>query len=342
MEGAFYQFDNKYVTTARPDAYNPKLKWEETTTYNVGLDFGLWNSRLTGSLDVYQRDTKDLINVVQIPAGTNFRNKVISNIGNMTNKGAEFSINAKAISKKDMTWEIGYNVTYNRNKITKLTNGSEEGYYVATGGTFQGTTQAHSVGFPASSFYVYEQVYDKNNKPIEGLFVDRSGDGIINEADKYFYHNPNADFTMGLTSKLTYHHFDLGFSLRGSIGNYNYNAVEAGRLNVGTSGLWSPLGYYSNVTRTAMETKFSGKSTIQFMSDHYIQNASFVRCDNITLGYSFDKLLNIVSGGRIYATVQNPFVITKYKGLDPEVFGGIDGNLYPRPIISVIGVSLNF
>ncbi|HNX57103.1 MAG TPA: TonB-dependent receptor [Prolixibacteraceae bacterium] len=342
MEGAFYQFDNKYVTTARPDAYNPKLKWEETTTYNVGLDFGLWNSRLTGSLDVYQRDTKDLINVVQIPAGTNFRNKVISNIGNMTNKGAEFSINAKAISNKDMTWEIGYNVTYNRNKITKLTNGSEEGYYVATGGTFQGTTQAHSVGFPASSFYVYEQVYDKNNKPIEGLFVDRSGDGIINEADKYFYHNPNADFTMGLTSKLTYHHFDLGFSLRGSIGNYNYNAVEAGRLNVGTSGLWSPLGYYSNVTRTAMETKFSGKSTIQFMSDHYIQNASFVRCDNITLGYSFDKLLNIISGGRIYATVQNPFVITKYKGLDPEVFGGIDGNLYPRPIISVIGVSLNF
>lgn len=342
MEGAFYQFGDQYVTTYRPDAYNPKLKWEETTTYNVGLDFGFLQSRITGSVDVYQRDTKDLINVVQIPAGTNFRNKVISNIGNMTNKGAEFTVNGKAIATNDVTWEIGYNLTYNQNKITKLTNGSEKGYYVATGGLFQGSAQAHSVGFPSSSYYVYEQVYNADNKPIEGLFVDRSGDGIINEADKYFYHNPNADFTMGLNSKLIVRHFDLGVSFRASIGNYNYNSVEAQRLNVGSAYVWSPLGYFSNMTKTAMETNFSGKSTIQYMSDYFVQNASFVRCDNITLGYSFDKILNVFSGGRIYATIQNPFVVTKYKGLDPEVFGGIDSNLYPRPTISIIGVSLNF
>ena len=341
-EGAFYQFGNDYVITYRPDAYNPKLKWEETTTKNIGLDFGFLKSRITGSVDVYQRDTKDLINVVQIPAGTNFRNKVISNIGNMTNKGVEFTINGKAISTNDVTWEIGYNVTYNQNKITKLTNGSEKGYYVATGGLFQGSAQAHTVGFPSSSYYVYEQVYNTNKKPIEGLFVDRSGDGIINEADKYFYHNPNADFLMGLSSKLIVKRFDLGVSLRASIGNYNYNSVEAQRLNVGSAYVWSPLGYFSNMTRSAMETNFSGKSTIQYMSDYFVQNASFVRCDNITLGYSFDKVLNVISGGRIYATIQNPFVITKYKGLDPEVYGGIDSNLYPRPTISIIGVSLNF
>ena len=189
---------------------------------------------------------------------------------------------------------------------------------------------------------MYEQVYNANKKPIEGLFVDRSGDGIINEADKYFYHNPNADFLMGLSSKLIVKRFDLGVSLRASIGNYNYNSVEAQRLNVGSAYVWSPLGYFSNMTRSAMETNFSGKSTIQYMSDYFVQNASFVRCDNITLGYSFDKVLNVISGGRIYATIQNPFVITKYKGLDPEVYGGIDSNLYPRPTISIIGVSLNF
>jgi len=342
QDGAYYQFGSTYVNTSRPDAYNSNLKWEETTTYNVGLDFGFLNSRITGSVDLYQRDTKNLINVVQIPAGTNFRNKVISNVGNLTNKGAEFTINGKIISTKAVTWEVGYNVTYNNNKITKLTNGVVPGYYVATGGLFQGYAQAHAVGYPSNSYYVYQQVYNQNHKPIEGLFVDRNGDGIINESDKYFYHNPNADYTMGLSSKLIIHKFDLGFSLRASLGNYNYNSVEAERLNVGSSGLWSNLGFFSNATTTAMTTNFSGRSTTQYLSDYFVQNASFVRCDNITLGYSFDKLFKFISGGRIYATVQNPFIITKYKGMDPEVFGGLDSNLYPRPTITVLGVSLNF
>lgn len=341
QDGAFYQFGNQYVNTYRPDAYNPKLKWEETTTYNGGIDFGFFKSRINGSFDIYQRDTKDLINVVQIPAGTNFRNKVISNIGNMTNKGFEFTLNARPVVKKDLSWEIGYNLTYNRNKITKLTLGSQEGYYVPTGGLFQGSAQAHAVGFPANSFYVYEQVYNQDKKPIEGLFVDRNGDGIINENDKYFYHNPNADYLMGFSSKLIIKKFDFGFNLRSSIGNYVYNAVDAERANVGSSGVWSSLGFFNNKPQSAFETNFSGRSTLQYLSDYFVQNASFLRCDNITIGYSFSKMFDVISGGRIYLAVQNPFIITKYKGLDPEVFGGIDSNLYPRPFVTMLGLNIN-
>ena len=339
--GAFYPFGTTYYNTSRPDAYNAKLKWEQTTTWNAGLDFGFFKSRITGSVDYYYRNTVDLINVVTAPASTNFRNKVASNIGTLRNNGIEFTINAKAITKKDFSWEIGYNVTYNNNNITKLTSGSTEGYYVPLGGLFQGFAQAHAVGFPSSSYYVYEQIYDANHKPIEGLYADRNGDHIVNEKDKYFFHNPNADVTMGLTSKLIYKNFDFGVSLRSSIGNYVYNAVDAGGLNVGAGGVYSSLGFYSNKLKSAFDTNFSGGSNT-YLSDYYVQNASFIKVDNITLGYSFKSNCKIGSGGRIYATVQNPFIITKYKGLDPEISGGIDNNIYPRPIVTMVGLSYNF
>lgn len=342
-DGAQYPFGNQYYNTARPDAYNKNLKWEQTTTYNAGWDISLLNNRFSASLDYYYRVTNDLINVTPVPAGTNFRNKVIQNVGSLNNQGVELMLNAKVISTPDVTWEWNYNVTYNRNHITKLTTGDQPGYYVPTGGIFQGSVQAHSVGYPAGSFFVYQQVYDNVGKPIEGLYVDRNGDSKITEDDKYFFHNGSPDLTMGLASKLIYKKFDFGVSARANIGNYVYNAVAAERMNIGRNGIWSPLAFFENKVMSAFDTNFTGGSGITFMSDYYVQNASFVRIDNITAGYSFDKILGgVISGGRISATVQNPFVITKYKGLDPEIFGGIDGNIYPKPVVTVIGLTLNF
>jgi len=344
QSGAYYPIGGEYLTTYRPDAYNSSLKWEETTTWNAGLDMGIMNNRITGSLDYYFRETKDLLNIVDVPAGTNFSNRVISNIGSLQNQGVEFAVNAKAISNKDCTWDINYNITYNNNKITKLTTGSSENYIVALGGIGSGTgnnVQAHSVGYPAKSYYVYEQVYDNAGKAIEGLFVDRNGDGVINDDDRYFYHNPAADIMMGISSKIVYKNFDLGISLRASFGNYVYNDVDAARANVGTSGVWSTSKFFSNRPVSALNTNFVGKTNYYF-SDYYVQNASFLRCDNITMGYSFKNLFKVISSGRIYATVQNPFVITNYEGLDPEISEGIDNNIYPRPMVSMIGISLNF
>ena len=340
-DGAFYPFGDEYYPTARPDAYNPDLKWEQTTTYNVGYDISILNNRFSASLDYYYRITKDLINMTSIPAGTNFRNKVLQNIGSLKNQGIEFMFNGKIISTPDLTWDLNYNLTYNRNHISKLTSGSQEGYYVPTGGIFQGSIQAHAVGFPANSFYVYQQVYNNEGKPIEGLYVDRNGDHIINENDRYFYHKAAPDYTMGLSTKVIYKQFDFGISARANIGNYVYNSVAAERMNVGPNGVWSPLGFFENKVMSAFETNFTGGSGITFMSDYYVQKASFLRVDNITVGYSFDNL-GFISGGRISATVQNPFVITDYKGLDPEIFNGIDGSIYPKPVLTVIGLTLNF
>ena len=343
---AYYPENGEYVSTSRPNAYNPFLKWEETTTYNAGIDYGLMNSRITGSIDYYYRVTNDLLNVVDVPAGTNFSNRVVSNIGSLQNAGLEFSINGKAISTRDLVWDLGYNISFNKNEITKLTSGTGEGYYVATGGISAGTgnnIQAHSVGHPASSFYVYEQIYDDNGKPIEGSYVDRDNNEIINDNDRYFYHNPAADITMGFSSKLIYKNFDFGFNLRASIGNYVYNDVESRNGNVGATGIWSTSGFFSNRPKSTLEANFVNiAGSNYYLSDYYVRDASFVRVDNITLGYSFKNLFKVISSGRIYGTVQNPLVLTKYTGLDPEVFGGIDRDLYPRPVVTMLGLSLNF
>ncbi len=350
QDGAYYLIGDEFYTLYRPDAYNKDLKWEETTTWNGGVDFGFLNGRITGAVDYYFRKTKDLINVVDVPAGTNFKNRVISNIGSLENQGVEISLNTKPVITKDFMWDLGLNVTWNDNKITKLTTGSGDDYYVATGGISIGTggnIQAHKVGHAASSFLVYQQVYDDNGNPLEGVFVDRNGDGIINSDDMYIYKKPTADVLVGLSSKFIYKQFDLSFTLRGSFGNYVYNEVLAGNSNVGTSGMWSTSGFFSNRPTEAVKLGFSGVENSYF-SDYFVQNASFVRCDNITFGYSFDGLGFLRQGGRAYATVQNPFVITKYNGLDPEVGNstdkklGVDHNVYPRPVVALVGVSLNF
>lgn len=271
--------------------------------------------------------------------GANFSNKVIQNIGSLYNRGLEVTLNGKLITTKDFSWDLNYNVTYNQNKITKITTSpSASDKRVYSGSIFQGPVQAHAEGYPAYSYFVYQQVYNAQGKPIEGLYVDRNGDGVIDENDKYYYHSATPDITMGLASKVVYKNFDLGISFHANLGNYMYNAVASTHSD--TKNIYQK-GYLSNIMTSAFETNFTGGAD-NYMSDYYVQNASFVRCDNITFGYSFKKLFHVISSGRISATVQNPFVITKYKGLDPEVYGGIDGNIYPRPIMTVVGLTLNF
>lgn len=341
QDGAYYQFgDDKKVPISRPNGYNPDLKWEETTTWNAGIDFGFLNNRITASLDYYYRDTKDLINIIDVPAGTNFKNRIISNIGSMKNQGVEFAVNAKAITKKDWRWDVGVNFTWSENEITRLTAQDSDATFVPTGGIDGGIgtmIQAQSIGNPINSFYVYQQVYDANGKPIEGIYVDRNGDGQVDEQDKYYYKKPAADVTMGFTSKLIYKSWDFSFSLRASFNNYVYNNMASNNAAL-DEGSINNKGYLSNRPLSAFDTNFRN---INSLSDYYVQNASFLRCDNITLGYSFANLFKCLSG-RVYGTVQNPFVITKYDGLDPEVKDGIDKNVYPRPLVGIIGVSLNF
>lgn len=343
-DGAYYPILGE-GTTYRPNAYNPDLKWEKTTTYNVGLDFGFLNNRINGAVDYYYHKTTDLLNSVFVSAGTNFKNKVLSNVGSLENSGIEFSINSKPVVTTDWTWDLGFNITYNKNEITKLTTGDSENYYVAAGDNIGGgrdmKAMAHAVGHPASSFYVYQQVYDENGKPIENEFVDRNGDGTINGDDRYFYKKPTADVLMGLTSRLSYKSWDFSFSLRASLNNYVYNSVEAGGSDCNPTSVYS-FGALNNRPLMGVANNIQNLKDNTLLSDYFVQNASFMKCDNITLGYSFKKLFGAPIGGRVYAAVQNVFTITKYKGLDPEVEKGLDNNIYPRPLTTLIGLSLNF
>lgn len=340
LNNAAYQFGNEFVQTLRPDGFDDKIKWEETITNNIGLDYGLYNNRITGSLDLYLRTTKDLLNVVPVAAGSNFTNELLTNVGDMENRGVEFAINGKIISKKDLMWEVGYNITYNKNTITRLTMAKDPSYLgVETGGISGGVgsnIQIHSVDYPKASFFVYEQVYNEDGKPIEGLYVDRNNDGQISADDRYRYKTPDADVFMGISSKLQYKNFDASIGARINLGNYLYNNVDS-RMSVYNEVYWSS-GYLRNVTRDIYNTGFNRP---QYFSDYYIQNGSFFRIDNISLGYNFNALPNGTTL-RVFGTAQNVLVVTPYKGLDPEVSGGIDNDIYPRPLTLLLGVSVQF
>ena len=341
--GAYYLFGNDLVSLMRPDAYNDKLKWEETKTYNVGADVSFLNNKITASVDAYYRLTDDLLNTVTVSAGSNFKNKVLSNVGSMENKGVELSLNYRPITTNDFSWDIGFNATYNENKITKLINGNDPDYFVSVGGISYGTgnfVQAHKVGYPASSFFVFQQVYDKEGNPIENQYVDRNADGIINIDDRYIYKKPSADVLLGLNMKATWKGWDLGFSMRASLNNYLYNDVLATNANVSNAGMWASSGFFSNRPIDAVKLGFEGKG--DFMaSDYFVQNASFLKMDNLTLGYSFSDLFDALNG-RVYVAAQNVFTITNYTGIDPEVNSGIDRQVYPRPFVGLLGLSLTF
>ena len=327
----------------RPDAYNQDLKWETTTTWNAGLDFSFFNNRISGSVDYYYRKTTDLINDASVSAGSNFRNMVRSNIGSLKNNGVEVSLTVRPIQTTDWQWEVTTNFTYNKNEITELTG---ESSIVMTGGISSGTgnqCQAHSVGHPARSFYVYQQVYDENGLPLEGVYVDRNADGVINNSDRYFYKSPAAPYIAGLSSRLQYKNWDFGFGLRANFDNYVFWDKEAGYSNV-SKRYDSSFNYLQNVIPGAVQRNWSTYD--HALSDYFVHNASFLKCDNITLGYSFDGLFNGGNynglSGRIYASATNVFTITKYKGIDPEVESGIDNNMYPRPFTVQVGLNLNF
>ena len=333
---------NAYIPTLYPGAYDPNIKWEETTTWNAGLDMGFLNNRITASLDWYLRESRDLLSRVTVPAGGATSNEMDRNIGTLRNIGLEFAISARPIVTRDFTWTVDYNVAWNKNEITKLNNSSDPNAVINVGGIAGGTgntVQAHKVGFPAYSFYLFEQVYDENGLPIEGEYVDQDKNGQITDADRVIRYQKDPKVTMSLSNTFSYKNWDLGFTLRANIGNYVYNNVLAQRNVLNRT-------YSNNTTSNLVDTDFyfTGESTIGnlYQSDYYLRNASFLRCDNITLGYTWENLFKNTLRLRLFGAVQNPFVITKYNGLDPEVFGGIDNDVYPRPTTYSLGLVATF
>jgi len=333
-------------TLYRTSSVNKDLKWETTTTYNAGLDLGFMDQRLTASIDYYYRNTKDLLNWAHLPALYGFMDEGYLNIGKMKNYGVEASISWKAVQTKDWFWSIDYNVTWNKNEITDLSGVSEGGKPVPTGDKIDISNKvlAHQVGYAANSFWVFQQAYDADGKPMENVVVDRDGDGQITSADKYLYKHIMAPVTMGLASRLEYKNWDLGFSLRASFGNYVYNSFQQGMRLTAPNALFYQDSYLAN--RITGTLGWNSDSDASKLTDYFVQNASFLKCDNITLGYSFDKLLKTADwdglAGRVYATCSNVFTITKYDGIDPEVSSGIDSGMYPRPISFIVGLNLNF
>lgn len=313
--------------------YNPDLTWETTTSWNAGLDFGFLNNRITGSIEYYKSKTTDLLAYVAVPAGSSTTNMLNRNIGSLENYGVEFNIAAKPIVTNDFTWTLSYNVGWNHNEITELTTGASQ---LKTGGISGGngnTVQIHAEGHPASSFYLFQQVYDESGAPLEGVYVDQNGDGQIDDSDKIINKSPDPKVTMTFGSQFRYKKWDLGFNIRASIGNYVYNNV------LSTKAVYNDLFTYG--LNNVVENDYYFEQP-RYMSDYYLRNASFVRCDNITLGYTWDNLLNDKLRLRLFGAVQNPFVITKYKGVDPEVFGGIDNSVYPRATTYSLGLVATF
>lgn len=288
------------TTLLKPNGYSPDLKWEQTATSNFAIDYGFLNNRINGSIEYYQKHTKDLLNTVSAPAGTNFTNQITANVGEMKNEGVEFNINAMAIQSKDFTWNVGYNITWNDSKITKLTATYNPEYQ----GIDAGTNQKHQINEQPNTFYLFQQVYDKDGKAIQNAFVDRDGNGKITEADRYLTgKSPMAKVFMGLSSEFTYRNWDLGFNLRANLGNYVFNSLASGNS---TTYNYSGKGFLVNYYEAIYKTGFTQiNSTEQGASDYFLENASFLKMDNITLGYSFKKLFTNRLSGRISASVQN-------------------------------------
>ncbi|WP_090772417.1 SusC/RagA family TonB-linked outer membrane protein [Pedobacter soli] len=339
---AQYQFGNSFYQMYRPSAYIANIKWEETATANIGLDFGLFDNRITGSLDVYQKKTSDLLNRIPQPAGTNFAATAVVNVGDMKNEGVELTLNFNPVKAKDFDWNFSFNATYNKNTITNLTVVPNDPNYAGfpsgtvAGGVGGQNAFINAVGGPKNTFNLFEQVYDQAGNPIEGVYVDQNGDGIISPGD--FKKGKQADpkVFLGFSNNLSYKKWNLSFTLRANLGNYVYNNnfSQSGNLTqiLGTAVILNGSPNY-------LTTNFKGQ---QLLSDYYVQNASFLRMDNLNLGYSFGQLFKSKANLQLTGSVQNVFVVTKYKGLDPEVASGVDNNIYPRPRVFSLGLNLNY
>lgn len=340
---AQYQFGNAFVSYLRPEGYDASLQWESTTTSNIGLDFGFLNNRVSGSIDVYKKKTSDLLAEVTVAPGANFVNKIVTNVGNTENKGVELTVNTVPVRTQDLTWEFGFNYTYNEGKITNLLkypDATFKGFDVSgIGGGTGNTIGKFAVGYAPYVYNVYKQVYDKDGTPIEGLYEDINRDGIVNNEDRYLYKKPAADVLMGFNTQVNYKKFNFGFAGHAAFGNYLYNNYFSNAGVIRT--IKNPINFIGNASANYLETGFENN---QYLSDYYIENASFFRLDNINLGYNIGRIINNKASLRIAASVQNVFVITKYKGLDPENASdaGVDGNIYPRPRIFSLGFNFDF
>ncbi len=343
--GSYYFSQNNGNATAPIVAlgYSADLKWETTTTKNVGVDLGFFGDRLTASVDLYRRDTRDILNYIPVPGLSNLTNYLNTNIGSMTNKGVEVDLNGIIIDKAKVSWTAGLNMAYNKNTVTKLTASDEEAAGIETGGISGGTgnnAQLIQVGYPMRSFYLYQQVYDTDGNPINGVYVDRDNDGQITDKDKYLGHHADADYTFGFHTNLVLGNWTMALSGHASIGNWVYNNVASDTEML--ADLWTN-SFVSNRVSSAAKSMFS---QAQYLSDYYVQDGSFLKFDNFTVGYTFPRLFRLNADKNaslnVFGTVQNIYTITRYTGIDPEIYGGIDNNVYPRPRTFVLGVKFNF
>ena len=326
-----------------PLGYNSSLKWETTTTYNAGMDFGFLDGRITASVDAYYRKTTDLLNGIFLAGGTNFTNYYVFNVGSLENRGVELNLNINPVRTTDFRWDVNINGTYNKNKILSL-GPQQPGFAgLETNGIAGGTGTnigIFAVGQPSSSFYVSKQVYDTNGKPLDGVYTDVNGDGKVDSNDRYYYKQSAPPVILGFSSNMTYKKLNLAFTLRSNIGNYVYNNIQAGQGNL--YGLTGSTSFLGNVTTDALFTQLpNANATNHYSSDYYIQNASFLRMQNATLGYNVGKIFGDRGNLNLSFAVQNIFVITKYTGLDPEISNGVDNNTYPRPRTYTFGLNLN-
>lgn len=339
VTGAEALINGQYITTYRPEAYVENLKWETTTSWNFGLDFGFLNGRIGGAIDFYTRKTKDLLASVPTAAGTNFSKTILTNVGNVDSKGIEVSLNATPIQTKDWEWNLSYNFTWQDMKVKNLSltkGGSQTNVKVGPSiDAYQ--FQVLSEGYEPYMFYVYHQLYDsKTGKPIEGAYADLNNDGEINESDLYRYHSPAPKYIMGLSTSLRYKQLTLGMSFRANIDNYVYNGMGM------STGAFETVSY-NNSQLNNLNTSFlkTGFKTRQYLSDYYVENASFLKLDNLSLSYNVGKI-NKWASLTVSAMVQNVFTITGYSGTDPEVPNGMDNSFYPRPRTYSVSLGLQF
>lgn len=338
QDGAYYWFNGQWIPTYRPQAYNSNLKWETTKSWNFGVDFGFLNNRISGSVDFYTRKTEDLLATVPVPAGINFDKAMLMNVGNVSSKGVEIALNANIIDTRDWQWTATFNATWLENKITNLnlvpgTDDSDTfiGYMEST------PIQVYKSGYTPRTYKLYKQVYDQETgRPIEGLYADLNGDGIINEDDKYYGHSPSPDWIFGLSTSLRWKKWTLSTALRAQVGNYVYNG-SAANMGAWECTTWS-AGGLNNLSASFLDTNFRYR---QYPTDHYLENASFLKMDNLQLSYNFGRIYKSLDL-HVSAMVQNVFTITKYSGIDPENAWGIDNSSYPRPRTYSLTVGLNF
>lgn len=336
--GATYPFGDTFYQLAKPEGYNETLQWEETTSYNIGFDYGFFNNKLTGSLDFYKKITTNLNAIVNEGALQNFRTEGPANIGELESKGIEFGINYVVINNDNSNLNFNFNVAYNEKNINSL----DDNEYDRGGVGLDLNTQILKEGLWPNTFWLYQQIYDASGNPIEGAYVDRNGDGAVNSSDKYAYHKPDADWTFGFMTNYTYQKWDFSMAWRASVGNYIYDNVAGGRAFLSQGIADNNPNAVNNAPVGFTDTQFGARRAL---SDYYVSDGSWVKWDNLTIGYTFDNPIGNKEKNnslRLYTGIQNVLVLSEYKGMDPEIFSGIDNTIYPRARMYMFGVNFNF